>query len=91
MATCRYDKGDGKVCGKRIWFKSGTSGMWNHLQYCHKNAYVHLKEESRASKTVLGGTVSGMVITERKRAELHAQHVVWLVKHKRPFSTVDDK
>ena len=91
MATCTYDKGGGKVCGKRIRFKSGTSGMWNHLQYCHTNAYVHLKEESRARKPVLGGTVSGMVITERKRAELHSQHAVWLVKHKRPFSTVDDK
>ena len=91
MATCTYDKGDGKVCGKRIRFKSGTSGMWNHLQYCQTDAYVHLKEESKASETVLGGTVSGMVITEWKRAELHAQHAVWLVKHKRPFSTVYDK
>ena len=65
--------------------------MWNHLQYCRTDVYVHLKEESKASKTVLGGTLRGMVITERKRAELHAQHAVWLVKHKHPFSTVDDK
>jgi hypothetical protein len=31
-----------------------------------------------------------MITTEVKRKELHTQHAVWLVKHKRPFNTVDD-
>jgi hypothetical protein len=65
--TLPHPKKLNEVCSEAIGIKHGPSGMWNHLQFCHPNDFLRLKEPSaplpKIATTALG-------VSESKRDEL---------------------
>ena len=43
-----HNKKEDSVCGEMISHKWGTSGMWNHLMYCHHAEYMRLVSHTPA-------------------------------------------